>query len=162
MIDLVRRLYVDLDATRVPRPRSTAELLIHAQAYIEARLGDPGLNPEELARACFISTRYLHRVFEAEGLRVCDFIRSARLDRCRRDLLDPAFADQPISAIASRWGLPSAPHFSRLFRQAYGCSPREFRRDAAVTAGSDGVDDAATVPPPRWPLDLGQPWAPTR
>jgi AraC-like DNA-binding protein len=102
-------------------------------------------------------------VFEAEGLRVCDFIRSARLDRCRRDLLDPAFADQPISAIASRWGLPSAPHFSRLFRQAYGCSPREFRRDAALAAGSDGaVDEAATVPPPRWPLDLGQPWATPR
>ena len=91
---------------------------------------------------------------------MCDFIRSARLDRCRRDLLDPAFADQPISAIASRWGLPSAPHFSRLFRQAYGCSPREFRRDAAVSGRvRRAVDDAATVPPPRWPLDLGQPWA---
>ena len=161
VIDLVRRLYVDLDASRVPRPRSTAELLIHAQAYIEARLGDASLNPEELARACFISTRYLHRVFEAEGLRVCDFIRSARLDRCRRDLLDPAFADQPISAIASRWGLPSAPHFSRLFRQAYGCSPREFRRDAAVAAeSSDGVvEDVPTLPPARWPLELGEPWA---
>ncbi len=160
VIDLVRRLYVDLDASRVPRPRSTAELLIHAQAYIEARLGDPTLNPEELARACFISTRYLHRVFEAEGLRVCDFIRSARLDRCRRDLLDPAFADQPISAIASRWGLPSAPHFSRLFRQAYGCSPREFRRDAALKAGSEGApEDVATIPPARWPLELGEAWA---
>ncbi len=144
----------------MPRPRSTAELLIHAQAYIEARLGDPTLNPDELARGCFISTRYLHRVFEAEGLRVCDFIRSARLDRCRRDLLDPAFADQPISAVASRWGLPSAPHFSRLFRQAYGCSPREFRREAALTAGSDGtLDDVATLPPARWPLELGEPWA---
>ena len=66
---------------------------------------------------------------------MCDFIRSARLDRCRRDLLDPAFADQPISAIASRWGLPSAPHFSRLFRQAYGCSPREFRRTGRGAGG---------------------------
>jgi AraC-like DNA-binding protein len=155
VIDLVRRLYVDLDATRVPRPRSSAELLIHAQ--------DPTLNPEELARACFISTRYLHRVFEAEGLRVCDFIRSARLDRCRRDLIDPAFADQPISAIASRWGLPSAPHFSRLFRQAYGCSPREFRRDASRAAGSNGsVESAATLPPPRWPLEVGEPWSAAR
>ncbi|MGH2926772.1 MAG: helix-turn-helix transcriptional regulator [Solirubrobacteraceae bacterium] len=24
--------------------------------------------------------------------------------------------------------MPNAPHFSRLFRAAYGCSPREFRR----------------------------------
>jgi AraC-like DNA-binding protein len=159
VIDLVRRLYVDLDASRPPRPRSTAELLIHAQAYIDARLGDPALIPDELARACFISTRYLHRVFETAGLSVCDFIRSARLDRCRRDLIDPAFADQPISAIASRWGLPSAPHFSRLFRRAYGCSPREFRRDAAVSGGFDAVTNGErTCVPASWPLDHGEPW----
>jgi AraC-like DNA-binding protein len=162
VVDLVRRLYVDLDASRPPRPRSTAELLIHAQAYIDARLGDPSLNPEELARACFISTRYLHRVFETAGLSVCDFIRSARLDRCRRDLIDPAFADQPISVIASRWGLPSAPHFSRLFRRAYGCSPRQFRQSAPPADGANGARDGEpTCPPASWPLEHGEPWADT-
>lgn len=131
VVDLVRRLYVDLGSSSHPtRPRSMAELLLQAQAQIESRLGDPSLNPEQVARACFVSTRYLHRVFESEGLSVCEFIRSARLDRCRRDLLDPAFADQPIHEIASRWGLPSAPHFSRVFREAYGSSPRQFRLDA--------------------------------
>ena len=158
VIDLVRRLYVDLDASRPPRPRSTAELLIHAQAHIDARLGDPGLNPEELARACFISTRYLHRVFETAGLSVCDFIRSARLARCRRDLIDPAFAEEPISVIAGRWGLPSAPHFSRLFRKAYGCSPRQYRQRAAGAGGGLDVCEPAR-PPASWPLDHGEPWA---
>jgi AraC-like DNA-binding protein len=130
VIDLVRRLYLDVDATQSQRPHSQAELLLHAQAYIDANLGNPNLNPEQVARACFISTRYLHRVFARQGLSVCDWIRSERLDRCRTDLRDPAYADLSISAIASRWGLPSAPHFSRLFRVAYGCSPREFRRAA--------------------------------
>ena len=142
VVDLVRRLYVDLGSSAQPtRPRATVELLLQAQAHIETSLGDPSLNPEQVARACFISTRYLHRVFESEGLRVSDFIRCARLDRCCRDLVDPAFADQPIQAIASRWGLPSAPHFSRLFREAYGCSPREYRHnggpDAAAAAPAD-------------------------
>jgi AraC-like DNA-binding protein len=50
-----------------------------------------------------------------------------RLNRCRHDLLDPAFADQTIVSIASRWGLPNQAHFSRLFRTTYGRSPREFR-----------------------------------
>jgi AraC-like DNA-binding protein len=137
VIDLVRRLYVDLDATHPTRPRSGAELILHAQAYIDANLGDPNLDPAQVAGACFISTRYLHRVFADQELSVCDWIRGARLERCRRDLLDGAFDDQPIAAIATRWGLPSAPHFSRLFRLAYGCSPREFRRDASGTGTAE-------------------------
>jgi len=131
VIDLVRRLYVDLEASAPSaRPRSRAELLLYAQAYIDANLGDPSLDPEQVAHACFISTRYLHRVFGEEGLSVCESIRRARLDRCRRDLLNPALADESISTIASRWGLPNLPHFSRLFRAAFGCSAREFRRSA--------------------------------
>jgi AraC-like DNA-binding protein len=97
-----------------------------------------------VARACFISTRYLHRVFAGQGLSVCDWIRSERLERCRNDLVDPAYADLSISAIASRWGLPSAPHFSRLFRDAYGCSPREFRR--AAPGGATAVAGPAPAP----------------
>jgi AraC-like DNA-binding protein len=134
VIDLVRRLYLDVDATQSARPHSQAELVLHAQAYIDGSLGDPNLNPERVARACFISTRYLHRVFAGQGLSVCDWIRSERLEQCRNDLTDPTFAEVSISAIASRWGLPSAPHFSRLFRDAYGCSPREFRRAAPDSA----------------------------
>jgi AraC-like DNA-binding protein len=126
VIDLVRGIYAEPFAR--PRPRSKTELLLHAQAVIEANLADPSLGPEEVARACFISTRYLYRVFEQEGLSVCEWIRGARLDRCRRDLLDPVLADESIITIASRWGLPNAQHFSRLFRGAYGCSPREYRR----------------------------------
>ena len=132
VIDLVRGIYAE--PVPQPRPRSSTELLLHAQAVIEANLADPELGPERVARACFISTRYLYRVFEREGLGVCEWIRAARLDRCRHDLLDPAFADQPIVAIASRWGLPNAQHFSRLFRGSYGCSPSEYRRGL----GGDG------------------------
>ena len=100
-------------------------------------------------------------MFETEGLSVCDFIRSARLERCRRDLIDPAFADQPISSIASRWGLSSPPHFSRLFRKSYGCSPRQFRRSAAPPADADAVLERAWArPPASWPLDGGEPWGP--
>lgn len=133
VLDLVRRLYVDLDAARSGpgRAGSRAQIVARAKAYIEQRLGDPGLGPEQVARACFISTRYLHAVFASEGLSVCEWIRAARLDRCRRDLVDPALGGEPIGAIACRWGLPNAPHFSRLFRAAYGCSPREFRRTRA-------------------------------
>ena len=133
VIDLVRAVYAEPVSRSGPRSRT--ELLLQAQAVIEARLGDPELGPEQVARACFISTRYLYRVFEREGLGVCEWIRSARLERCRRDLHDPAFADQSIVAVASRWGLPNAQHFSRLFRATYGCAPREYRRGAGRDGG---------------------------
>lgn len=150
VLDLVRRMYVDLDAAHRSRPRSRSELLQRAQAYIAANLGDPNLNPEHVARACFISTRYLHRVFADEDLSVCDWIRTERLARCRRDLADAALSDEPIAAIATRWGLPSAPHFSRLFRSAYGCSPRDFRR--ATTLGAGPTEPAAGDLPLSWPI----------
>ncbi len=161
LIDLVRRLYVDLGASMHPSaPRSRAELLLAAQAYIEANLRDPGLNPEQVARACFISTRYLHRVFEDEGLSVCGSIRTARLDRCRRDLLNPAFADQSISMIASRWGLSSAPHFSRLFRMTYGCSARDFRRRGQIEAPPAPPDARTTaLGPTNRLLEPARAWA---
>jgi AraC-like DNA-binding protein len=131
VIDLVRRLYLDLDASPASHPRSRRDLFLQARAYIQAHLGDPGLNPEQVARACFVSTRYLHRVFAGEGHTVAEWIRSERLQHCRRDLLDPALAHHAISSIATRWGLPSASHFSRLFHRAYGESPRDFRQRTA-------------------------------
>jgi AraC-like DNA-binding protein len=130
VLDVVRGLYAEPSGARASKERSRAEILLNIESFIEANLGDPDLDPEDIARACFISTRYLHKLFEAEGTSVCRWIREARLDRCRRDLADPALDHWTILAIASRWGLPGPQHFSRLFRAAYGCSPREFRRDA--------------------------------
>ena len=128
VIDLVRGVCADrLEAERPTRLRTRTELLLRAKAYIEANLGEPALDPDGIARACSISTRYLHRLFEYDGQSVCEWIRTQRLDRCRHDLLDPAFSDETVIAIASRWGLPNLPHFSRLFRAAYGRSPREYR-----------------------------------
>jgi AraC-like DNA-binding protein len=129
VIDLVRALYAAPAVAEGPvRLRTRAEILLNIQSFIEANLADPELDPEQIARASFISTRYLHKLFEAEGTSVCRWIRTTRLERCRRDLLDPALADETILSIASRWGLPGPQHFSRLFRSAYGCSPSEIRR----------------------------------
>jgi AraC-like DNA-binding protein len=129
VLDLVRGLYTSSASSPEPtRLRTRAEILLNIQSFIEANLGDPHLDPEEIARASFISTRYLHKLFEAEGTSVCRWIRTTRLERCRRDLLDPSLDHETILDIASRWGLPGAQHFSRLFRSEYGCAPSELRR----------------------------------
>ena len=102
-------------------------------AFIEARLADPGLTPTAVADAHFISVRYLHKLFEAERCTVAEVIRRRRLERCRRDLLDPTMAHRPASAIAAGWGLGNPAHFNRLFRNAYDLPPAEFRQRHAVS-----------------------------
>ncbi|WP_260867741.1 helix-turn-helix domain-containing protein [Streptomyces sp. SAJ15] len=66
---------------------------------------------------------------DAQGVSVAAWIRRSRLERCRRDLVDPLLRSRPIHAIAWKWGLTDPAHFSRSFRVvAYGMSPRDYRR----------------------------------
>jgi AraC-like DNA-binding protein len=111
----------------VPADTRQRALLLRVRAFIEQRLGDPELSPGMVAAAHHISERYLYKLFEAEQTGVATWIRRRRLERCRRDLLDPALRHVPVSAIAVRWGMPSASHFSRAFRAAYGIPPSEYR-----------------------------------
>jgi AraC-like DNA-binding protein len=126
---LLRALAFDGPEGSHPTP-STA-LRPRIKAYIDGRLEDTRLGPETIAAAHFISVRYLHKLFEPEGVSVSEWIRHRRLDQCQRDLADPALAHQTIATVASRWGLANGAHFSRLFRGRYGCSPREYRSSAA-------------------------------
>jgi hypothetical protein len=72
--------------------------------------------------------RYLYRIFEAEQTTVGSWIRSRRLDHCRRDLTDPTLPDRPVSAVGARWGFVDATHFTRAFKTEYGVTPGEYRR----------------------------------
>ncbi|MFE9653238.1 helix-turn-helix domain-containing protein [Micromonospora sp. NPDC006431] len=97
------------------------------RAFIEKNLGDSELNPTSVAAAHHISLRTLHRLFEQEDHTVAGLIRQRRLDRCRRDLINPRLAHQAIQRIAARWGFADKAHFSRLFKACYGMSPQEYR-----------------------------------
>jgi len=102
-------------------------LLQKIYSYINANLGSAELTPGTIAAAHYISTRHLHALFAEHDTTVSTVIRQRRLERCRTDLTDPALADRTVAAIAARWGFVDAAHFSRVFKQAYGMSPRELR-----------------------------------
>jgi AraC-like DNA-binding protein len=118
---------LDRVAAIAPDTRRRA-LLAGVQSFIDQRLGDPALSPSAIAADHNISLRYLYKLFEGQDATVGGWIRARRLERCRRDLLDPALSDWSVSAIAARWGLTDASHFSRVFRAAYGVPPAEYRR----------------------------------
>jgi AraC-like DNA-binding protein len=112
----------------VPAESRQRALTTRIHAFVEARLPDPDLGPVTIAEAHHISVRYLHQLFEGQGEGVAGQIRRRRLERCRSDLLDPRLAGRSVAATATRWGFRNAAHFNRLFRDAYGLPPGEFRR----------------------------------
>jgi len=126
--DLVLTLLSDcLDDSAPVRGAVQRSLLLRAKDYIDQRLHDPALGPAEIAAAVNISPRYLHKLFEAEHRTVSLYIKELRLDRARRDLLDPRLTGQPIAAIARACGFGDLSGFNRAFKQAYAITPRELR-----------------------------------
>ncbi|MFF4414526.1 helix-turn-helix domain-containing protein [Streptosporangium sp. NPDC001559] len=117
-----------LEAGSSPQTESPRQMLrARIHAFIQRYLSDPELCPTGIAAAHQISVRYLHRLFQDQGLSVAAWIRSCRLERCRHDLADPALRLRPVHAIAARWGFANSAHFSRLFRAAYEISPIDYR-----------------------------------
>ncbi|MFI2642336.1 helix-turn-helix domain-containing protein [Streptomyces sp. NPDC018610] len=118
------------------------------QVFIDEHLTDPDLTPESIARAHRISVRYLHRLFQAEGVTVSRWIQRRRLRECRRELAHQAASDRTIAAVARRWGFASAAHFSRVFRAAYGMSPAEWRDSGTRTLGPAPIPTSPPAPAP--------------
>jgi AraC-like DNA-binding protein len=114
-------------------------LLGRIRRFIDSNLEDRALCPDLVARRHFISRSYLDKLFETEPEGVARYIRERRLERCREELADPRLTEQSILDIATRWGFVSAAHFSRVFRAAYGMTPREARRQSGPSRYSRGL-----------------------
>ena len=101
---------------------------------IETLLNDPALTPERVAAEQGVSPRYMQKLFSAAGETFSQYVKSRRLERCRAELASPAHANASISDICFRWGFNGSAHFSRAFREAYGQSPRDYRRASVSQA----------------------------
>lgn len=134
LLDLVNvSLAAHIDRENLlPAETRTRALVQRCRGYIEEHLADVELTPGRIAAAHHISLRYLHRLFEPTGDGVAGLIRRRRLDRCRRDLLDPALSGRPVAAIGARWGMVDPAHFNRAFKSAYGLPPAEYRRACMI------------------------------
>jgi AraC-like DNA-binding protein len=66
-------------------------------------------------------------VFRGESDTVARYIQRRRLEESARALADPMRRTLSITAIATAHGFKSQAHFSRVFRESYGVTPRDFR-----------------------------------
>lgn len=132
-----------LDAHGSVHPGRTRDAQLRAiKRFIAQNLRLRQLGPEMIARAFGISTRYVHKLFADEEFTLARYIRNERLLACRRALADPACDRISITNIALQWGFYDLPHMTRSFREAFGVTPKAFRRDrgpdrfALVQAGT--------------------------
>jgi AraC-like DNA-binding protein len=133
-IELVRALITThLDASALAAESSEATLLLRILEYARAHLAEPGLNATQIAAAHHISVRHLYNVLARGGISLGDWMRTRRLEACRDELSRPLASSGTVSSIARRQGFTDPSSFGRLFRAAYGASPREWRERSPGT-----------------------------
>ena len=101
-------------------------VLARAEHFMQANLRDPNLDVGTIARAIHTSPRTLNRAFAANATTPMRWLWRQRLDAARYALaLDRA---RSVIDIAFSYGFSDVSHFSRVFKKAFGTSPRARRR----------------------------------
>jgi AraC-like DNA-binding protein len=93
-----------------------------------AHLGDGELSVAEVAQRQRVTPRYVHKLFENEGLTFSAFVLGQRLSRAHRILSDPRFADRSVSSVAFDVGFGDLSYFNRTFRRRYAAAPTDIRQ----------------------------------
>lgn len=138
-LDLVSAILEAEGAILAPRERRQAPSRREVrQAALELRKADPGLwNLTRFAARVGLSPRQVSRLFQDEmGMTFREYVTELRLERTRRLL---ARTDRSITEIALESGWRSLSHFTTVFRDQVGMTPRAYRR----ALGTGRVDACA-------------------
>ncbi|MES2489122.1 MAG: AraC family transcriptional regulator [Pseudomonadota bacterium] len=95
--------------------------------FIEIHLSDPKLSIATVAKSCGISSRYLSLLLKLHGTPFSTLIWDKRLQAAQQWLSSSKAIEASVSEIAYRVGFKSAAHFSRMFKQKFMVSPRQYR-----------------------------------
>lgn len=86
-----------------------------------------------------VTPRYLHKLFESQGVTLSRYVLGQRLAHVHRRLAQPGSADLTISAIAYAAGFRDLSTFNREFRRHFGMTPSDVRAavfDRSAAQGS--------------------------
>jgi AraC-like DNA-binding protein len=97
-------------------------------AKAEDQLDDPQFDVSALAGELGTTLRSLQKRFRLLNTTPREWMSERRLERTRKKLDDPAFANLSIKQIAFGSGFRDFSHFSRSFKDAFGVAPRRYRQ----------------------------------
>lgn len=93
--------------------------------YVEEHFGER-ISLEQVADAVFLSRPYLSTLFKKEtGKKFSSYLQEVRLEKSRTMLREGRLS---VGEIAEQAGFFDSAHFSRAFKEHYGCSPMEYRK----------------------------------
>jgi AraC-like DNA-binding protein len=97
--------------------------------YIELSLRED-ISLEKLAQKAFLSKYYYHRLFRnIVGEPVMEYVRKRRLSEAAKEV---ANTDEKLIDIAMKYQFSSQEAFIRAFKNMFGISPGQYRRDKKV------------------------------
>lgn len=100
-------------------------LIARAKAYVQEHIAQD-ITRSDIAAFVGLDPEYLSTIFRKEtGFTLSDFIKTQRINFATRLLQQ---TNLPISIISENVGFESLSYFSLVFRQAVGCTPREYRK----------------------------------
>jgi len=122
------------DAAVAIADRSVSAARLRAiKSDVVANLEDDALTVSAIAARHRVTPRYVHKLFESEGVTYTQFILRQRLDRAYRMLRDPRLAaTHSISSIAYDVGFGDLSYFNRVFRRHYNATPSDIRKRAVA------------------------------
>lgn len=97
--------------------------------FIATHYADAGLDLERVAAATGANRNRINEVLKAElGMTFTGYLKKLRLTEAARLLTDKAGAT--VAEIARSVGYANSAYFNKIFKEEYGCAPRQFRNVA--------------------------------
>ena len=128
-VDLIRAVILGAAAPQRDRPADDpAALLTQTKLYVQRHYAEPTLCATGVARAHAVSLRRLYSVWATAETSLAEHVMTVRLEAARTRLAVPISGLPTIAAVGRGCGFVDMGHFARRFRQAYGLSPSEWRR----------------------------------
>lgn len=117
-------LVTETEKEDIPENDPFIEKLTH---FIEENIADEDLSPNKIIKHLNVSrSQFYYKVKNATGMTVQEIIQNTRLKKAYRELLS---GQSNISETAYNVGFKNLSHFSKCFRDKFGCNPSNLAKN---------------------------------
>lgn len=132
-LDLLYFIYPLCLNAQQKQQNSVSNKELHVQRLITylGQYYEKDLDMDILKQDMFLNKTYLSKIFkEVTGMTIFHYLKKLRLNQAKvLFLLQPQYS---VSDVCFKVGFKQISHFSRLFKQEFGCTPEEYRRTSGM------------------------------